>query len=157
MPRLRSRPFATPDELRSFAHGSAEVVRLDETLVGRATYEPGWRWTTDMPDIAGTSTCQLHHLGYSISGLMHVVTDDGQELDIHPESVYEIPSGHDAWVVGDEPWVTVESTMSVNRTVARTRSPGPSGGTPNDLALVHSTVTHGSLPTTQASWPDGIS
>ncbi len=65
-----------------------------------------------MPDVAGTSTCQLHHLGYSISGLMHVVTDDGQELDILPESVYEIPSGHDAWVVGDEPWVTVEWTSA---------------------------------------------
>ncbi len=65
-----------------------------------------------MPDVAGTSTCQLHHLGYSISGLMHVVTDDGQELDIAPESVYEIPSGHDAWVVGDEPWVTVEWTSA---------------------------------------------
>jgi class 3 adenylate cyclase len=112
MPRLRSRPFATPDELRTFAHGNAAVLRLDETLVGRATYEPGWRWTTDMPAIAGTPTCQLHHLGYAISGVMHVVTDDGQQLDIHPESIYEIPSGHDAWVVGDEPWVTVEWTSA---------------------------------------------
>jgi len=65
-----------------------------------------------MPPIAGTPTCQLHHLGYSISGFMHVVTDDGQELDILPDSVYEIPSGHDAWVVGDEPWVTLEWTSA---------------------------------------------
>jgi class 3 adenylate cyclase len=112
MPRLRSRRFATPDELRTFAHGRAEVVTLDESPVGRATYEPGWRWTTDMPAVVGTATCQLHHLGYSISGVMHVVTDDGQELDISPESVYEIPAGHDAWVVGDEPWVTVEWTSA---------------------------------------------
>jgi class 3 adenylate cyclase len=65
-----------------------------------------------MPPIAGTPTCELHHLGYSISGLMHVVTDDGQELDILPDSLYEIPSGHDAWVVGDEPWVTLEWTSA---------------------------------------------
>ena len=112
MPRLQSRPFATPDEIRTFTHGSAEVVKLDETVAGRATYEPGWRWTTDMPAIAGTATCQLHHLGYSISGVMHVVTDEGHEIDILPESIYEIPSGHDAWVVGDEPWVTVEWTSA---------------------------------------------
>ena len=108
----RSRPFATPDEERVFPHGSAEVITLDESVVGRATYEPGWRWTTDMAAVAGTETCQLHHLGYSISGLMHVVTDEGHEIDILPESMYEIPSGHDAWVVGDEPWVTLEWTSA---------------------------------------------
>ena len=112
MPRLQSRPFSAPDAVRSFPFGRATVLQLDEAVVGSAVYEPGWRWTTDMPDVAGTPTCQLHHLGYSISGLMHVVTDDGQELDIVPESVYEIPSGHDAWVVGDEPWVTVEWTSA---------------------------------------------
>ena len=130
MPRLRSRPFATPDELRTFPHGSAEVLKLDETVVGRAVYEPGWRWTADMPDIAGTPTCQLHHLGYSISGLMHVVTDDGHELDILPESIYEIPSGHDAWVVGDEPWVTLEWTS------ARTFGVPPEGPGERILATV---------------------
>jgi class 3 adenylate cyclase len=112
MPRLRSLPFANPDAVRTFPYGRGEIVTLDESQVGRATYEPGWRWTTSMRDIAGTDTCQLHHLGYAISGLMHVVTNDGQELDILPESVYEIPSGHDAWVVGDEPWVTVEWTSA---------------------------------------------
>jgi class 3 adenylate cyclase len=112
MPRLQSRPFATPDEVRTFPYGSATVLKLDEAVVGRAVYEPGWRWTTTMPPIAGTPTCELHHLGYSISGLMHVVTDDGQELDIVPDSIYEIPSGHDAWVVGDEPWVTLEWTSA---------------------------------------------
>ena len=112
MPRLQSRPFTTPDEVRTFPHGSATVLKMDEAVVGRAVYEPGWRWTTTMPPIAGTPTCQLHHLGYSISGLMHVVTDDGQELDILPDSLYEIPSGHDAWVVGDKPWVTLEWTSA---------------------------------------------
>ena len=108
MPRLQSRAFATPDERRIFPHGRGEILKLDETTVGRAVYLPGWRWTQDMPAIAGTATCQMHHLGYSISGRMHVVTNEGDELDILPESIYEIPSGHDAWVVGDEPFVTYE-------------------------------------------------
>ena len=108
MPRLQSRRFGSPDERRAFPHGSAELVILDESAVGRARYAPGWRWTTDIAAIAGTPTCQLHHLGYSLSGVMHVITDDGQELDILPESIYEIPAGHDAWVVGDEPAVVVD-------------------------------------------------
>jgi len=66
-----------------------------------------------MPRIAGTASCQLHHLGYSISGTMHVVMDvDGQTIDIPPGSIFEIPPGHDAWVVGDTPWVTVEWTSA---------------------------------------------
>jgi class 3 adenylate cyclase len=112
MPRLQYKSFSTPDEVRTFPHGRAEVVSLDESMVGRAVYEPGWRWSVAMPAIAGTESCQLHHLGYSLSGLMHVVTEDGQTMDIPPGSVYEIPPGHDAWVVGEEPWVTVEWTSA---------------------------------------------
>jgi class 3 adenylate cyclase len=112
MPRLQYKSFAAPDEVRAFPMGRAEVVTLDESVIGRAVYEPGWRWSTAMPAIAGTATCRLHHLGYSISGVMHVVTDDGQTIDIPPASIYEIPPGHDAWVVGDEPWVTVEWTSA---------------------------------------------
>jgi class 3 adenylate cyclase len=85
---------------------------LDDSAVGRAVYQPGWRWSTDMASIVGTASCQLHHLGYAVSGTMHVVLDDGEALDILPGSVFEIPPGHDAWVVGDEPWVTVEWTSA---------------------------------------------
>jgi class 3 adenylate cyclase len=112
MPRLQYKSFSTPDEVRAFPHGRAEVVSLDESVVGRAVYEPGWRWSTAMPPIAGTASCQLHHLGFSISGVMHVVIEDGQSIEIPPNSVYEIPPGHDAWVVGDDPWVTVEWTSA---------------------------------------------
>ncbi len=113
MPRLQYKSFSSPDEIRTFPDGRAEVIALAETVVGRAVYEPGWRWSTVMPHIAGTVSCQLHHLGYSISGTMHVVMDaDGQTIDIPPGSVFEIPPGHDAWVVGDDPWVTVEWTSA---------------------------------------------
>ena len=112
MPRLQYKSFADPDEVRPFPQGHAQVVRLDESVIGRAVYEPGWRWSTAMPAVAGTPTCQLHHLGYSVSGAIHVETDDGQAIDIPPNSIYEIPPGHDAWVVGDDPWVTVEWTSA---------------------------------------------
>ena len=111
MPRLQYKRFATPDEVRVFPHGRAEVVRIDESVVGRAVYEPGWRWSTAMA-AAGTASCQLHHLGYSISGVMHVVMEGGEAIDIPPASVFEIPPGHDAWVVGDDPWLTVEWTSA---------------------------------------------
>jgi class 3 adenylate cyclase len=75
-------------------------------------YEPGWRWSTDMPEIAGSPTCRLHHLGYAISGELHVVMDDGPALDVKSGSVYEIPPGHDAWVVGDQPFVTIDWTSA---------------------------------------------
>jgi class 3 adenylate cyclase len=152
MPRLRSRRFASADEVRTFPHGSVEVVTLDESPVGRAVYEPGWRWTSDLATIAGTATCQLRHLGYSISGVMHVVMDDGQELDVFPESIYEIPAGHDAWVVGDEPWVTVEWTS------ARTFGVAPEGPGERIVATVLFTDIVDSTATMQrlgdAAWQE---
>jgi class 3 adenylate cyclase len=112
MPRLQSKSFATPDENRRFPMGSAEIVHLDETTVGLARWEPGWRWSTHLAPIAGTTSCQVHHLGYAISGRLHVDMDDGGSLEIPPGSAYEIPSGHDAQVVGDEPFVTLEWTSA---------------------------------------------
>lgn len=110
MPRLQSKSFDEPDDVRRMPKGMAEIVSLGDTTVARARWEPGWHWATDLGPIAGTTSCQFHHLGYSISGLLRVVMDDGQTLEILPRSVYEIPAGHDAWVLGDEPWETVEWT-----------------------------------------------
>lgn len=112
MPQLQSRRFADADDVRSFPNGRAEVIQLDDTTVGYGVYHPGWRWTEDMPAIAGTATCQLHHLGYALSGFIHVVTDTGQEMDVGPNAVYEIPPGHDAWVVGDQPFITIDWTSA---------------------------------------------
>lgn len=112
MPRLQARSFATSDDVRTWPHGRGEIVRLDESTVGRGVYQPGWRWTTDMPAIARTATCQLHHVGYAESGTLGVLTDDGQALEIQAGSVYEIPPGHDAWVLGDEPFVTIDWTSA---------------------------------------------
>jgi class 3 adenylate cyclase len=112
MPRLQVKTFAHPDERRSFPKGHAELVNLDESTVGRSQWEPGWRWTTHLAPVAGTASCQVHHLGLSVSGRLRVETDAGDAIDIPPDSIYEIPPGHDAWVVGDEPWITVEWTSA---------------------------------------------
>jgi class 3 adenylate cyclase len=110
MPRLQYKSFSTPDDVRAMPKGIGEIVSLGDTTIARARWEPGWRWVTDLGPIAGTPSCQLHHLGYSISGVLQVVMDDGQTLEIPPGSAYEIPAGHDARVIGDAAWETVEWT-----------------------------------------------
>lgn len=102
MPRLQRKSFTTPDQLRRFPTGRIEVVTLDEMAVGRVVLQPGWRWSKDVAPIAGTSSCQHRHVGYMITGSLEVRMEDGTKLVIGPGEAYEIPPGHDAWVVGDE-------------------------------------------------------
>ncbi len=106
--RLQRRRFSEPSDVRTIPRGRIDVVELDDTVVGRMTYEPGWRWSVDVKPIAGTDTCQYHHLGITFSGRLRAQMPDGTELEIGPGDVFEIPPGHDAWVVGDEPWVSVD-------------------------------------------------
>ena len=106
--RLQRRRFSDSTDVRTFPHGKIEVIELDDSVVGRMSYEPGWRWSTDIKPIAGTETCQYHHFGISTSGVLRVQMPDGTELEINPGDVFEIPPGHDAWVVGDEPWVSID-------------------------------------------------
>ena len=108
MPRLQKKGFANATDVRVVGRGRFDVVSLDETSVGRIEFQPGWRWSIDaMPRIGGTS-CQVRHLGAGLSGVLHVVSEEGPEMEIHPGDAYEIPPGHDAWVVGDEPYVAIE-------------------------------------------------
>jgi class 3 adenylate cyclase len=106
--RLQRRRFTEPSDVRTLPRGRIDVVELDDTVVGRMTYEPGWRWSVDVRPIAGTDTCQYHHIGVTLSGRVRAQMPDGTELEIGPGDVFEIPPGHDAWVVGDEPWVSVD-------------------------------------------------
>ena len=108
MARLQRRRFTEPDEVRAVPHGRVEIVELDDRIVGRLSYEPGWRWSVDIKPIAGTDSCQFHHFGVTIGGRARAQMRDGTELEIGPGDVFEIPPGHDAWVVGDEPWVSVD-------------------------------------------------
>jgi class 3 adenylate cyclase len=108
MPRLQRKSFATPDQVRQFPSGRIEIVRLDEIAVGRFVLQPGWRWSKDIMPVAGTRSCQLRHVGYTISGSIEVRMDDGTVLVIRPGDAYEIPPGHDVWVLGDETFDSVE-------------------------------------------------
>src|SRR5437667_8164646 len=110
MPRLRYKSLARPDEVRSLPNERVNLVNLGDTTVVRTRFNPGWRWSTDLAPIMKTRSCEVHHLGHSVSGIVRVRIDDGEELDIPPDSIFEIPPGHDAWVVGDEPWVIIEWT-----------------------------------------------
>lgn len=108
MPRLQAKNFATPDDVRTMPKVRFETVGLDEATVSHCAFEPGWRWSTDMGPLVGTRTCQMRHFGYTVSGAMHIVMEDGETLDIGPGAVFEVPPGHDKWVLGDEPWVAIE-------------------------------------------------
>ena len=108
MPRLQAKSFAAPDEVRTMPKIRFATVGLDDATVGHCSFEPGWRWSTDIGPMVGTASCSIRHLGYSMSGSVHVAMDDGQTLDIGPDTVFDIPPGHDKWVVGDQPWVTIE-------------------------------------------------
>ena len=88
--------------------GKVEVLNMGSTQVMRATFEPGWKWSECVKPIAGTDSCQVAHLIYTISGKMTVRMDDGSEFDVKTGDVTSIPPGHDAWIVGNEKYVGVD-------------------------------------------------
>lgn len=103
-------------EVRAFkAHGRAVIGNAGGAAYVKGTFEPGWRFSTDVGPIVGTTTCQTRHLGYVLSGRMHVKMDDGTEAEVGPGDVFDLPAGHDAWVVGDEPVVMVDTSPDATR------------------------------------------
>jgi uncharacterized cupin superfamily protein len=107
--QLEKKSFGSPDEVRPLADkGRIEILKVGDGVVGRATFEPGWRWSEHVKPLAGTDSCQAAHLGYVISGRQRVVMADGTELEVGPGDVFAIPPGHDGWVVGDEPCVVLD-------------------------------------------------
>jgi class 3 adenylate cyclase/quercetin dioxygenase-like cupin family protein len=106
--QLRRKRFDRPDEVRVVEKARVELVELGELAVGRAIFEPGWRWSDHVKPIVGTESCQVHHIGFVVSGHLHVEMTDGASLEVVAGDAFEIPPGHDAWVVGDEPWVSVD-------------------------------------------------
>jgi class 3 adenylate cyclase len=109
MARLQRKNFSTPDEVRDVGRGELKIVEIADTAIGRISYQPGWRWSTDVRPRVGTASCQVHHIGVVISGRLTVEMVDGSMLTLGPEAAFEIPPGHDAWVAGDEPWVSIDT------------------------------------------------
>ncbi len=102
------RSFLSPDERREFPNGRAEILSVGGSEVGRMRFQPGWRWSNDVKPIAGTESCEAPHFPYHVSGRLGIRMDDGTELIAEPGDVTSLPSGHDAWVVGEEPVVVVD-------------------------------------------------
>jgi hypothetical protein len=108
MSGAEKKSLSKPDEVRTFAHGKMEIVNIGGGSVGRATFEPGWRWSNDIKPIAKTDLCEAPHFLYQISGRMKVAMRDGRESESGPGDVVIIPPGHDAWVVGNDPVVVID-------------------------------------------------
>jgi len=108
MARPKAKPFDLPDEVRTTEHGRISILELDDIVVGRLVFEPGWRWSDDVKPIAGTELCEYHHIGVTVAGRLRVRMRDGTELELGPDAAYEIPPGHDAWVAGDETYVSFD-------------------------------------------------
>ncbi len=99
--------FDNPDETRKFEKGIFELVNLGGMALGRASYEPGWKWSKHVAPIAGTESCQFEHVGMVVSGRVMVAMNDGSEFELGPGDLFYIPPGHDSWVLGDEPYVSI--------------------------------------------------
>jgi hypothetical protein len=100
--------FGKPDEVRKFPKGRLELIKIGGVTVGRAVFEPGWKWSNSIQPIAKTKSCEAAHFQYHVSGVLMVVMDDGTKLECRPGDVSLLPSGHDAWVIGDEPAIVVD-------------------------------------------------
>ncbi|GAA3729819.1 ketosteroid isomerase-like protein [Spinactinospora alkalitolerans] len=100
--------FTSPDETRTFDRGRIEVVNVAGRAIGRLVLEPGWRWSECVKPLVGTELCMTAHFAYHASGTLAVRMADGTEFEVTPDQVAQIPPGHDAWVVGDEPVVAVD-------------------------------------------------
>jgi len=108
MSKMQGKSMLKPDEKRTFEKGHLELVTLGNVTFGRATFQPGWKWSTCVKPLAKTNSCETSHLSYQVSGRLHVRMDDGAELEFGPGDVSLIPPGHDAWVVGNEPVVAID-------------------------------------------------
>jgi hypothetical protein len=108
MAGFSSKSFETPDETRTPPNTRIEVLKLEGATAARFTFAPGWRWSEAVKPTVGTDTCQARHLGAVVSGRLHIAHRDGAEGEVGPGDAYVIEPGHDAWVVGNEPFVAFE-------------------------------------------------
>ena len=100
--------FDSPDETRTFEKGKFEIVRIGGLTIGRATYEPGWKWSVHVSPTAGTALCEVEHVGLVVSGRAVAAMSDGTIVELTPGSLFYVPPiPHDSWVVGDEPYVSL--------------------------------------------------
>lgn len=100
--------FESPDEVRTMTKGTFEIVRIGEMTIGRATYEPGWKWSEHVGPGLGATMCEVEHVGMVVSGTAAAAFADGTVIELHAGNLFYIPPApHDSWVIGDEPYVSL--------------------------------------------------
>jgi hypothetical protein len=105
---VEKKSFDSPDETRTPDKTKVDVVNIGGTTAGRSTFQPGWKWSECIKPVVGGDSCQARHVGTAISGQLHIVHEDGSEADVGAGDAYVVEPGHDAWVLGDEPFVSFE-------------------------------------------------
>jgi hypothetical protein len=108
MAKPEHKSYVKPDEVRNFDHGRLELVNVAGGQVGRFTLQPGWQWSKHVKPIVKTDLCMAHHFQYVIAGRMAVKMADGTQLEVGAGEIVDLPEGHDAWVVGNEPVVAID-------------------------------------------------
>lgn len=99
--------FERPDEVRNFEKGKFEIVNIGGMTIGRATYQPGWKWSIHVGAATGTKSYSVEHVGMVVSGRATAAMDDGRVIEMKPGDIFYIAPGHDSWMVGDEPYVSI--------------------------------------------------
>jgi hypothetical protein len=108
MEKMEVKSLSKPDEVRIFDKGKLEIINIGGRAIGRATFQPGWRWSKSVKPLVNTKSCEAPHFQYHVSGTIRVKMDDGTERDFKAGDVSLLGAGHDAWVIGDEPVVVVD-------------------------------------------------
>ena len=114
MSKMQKKSFSRPGETRTFEKGELQLLDLGGVTFGRATFQPGWKWSTSVKPLVHTKSCEAAHLTYHASGRLRVIMDDGSEEEFGPGDVSLIPPGHDAWVIGDETVVLIDVSGMAN-------------------------------------------
>jgi len=104
---IEIRRFESGDEIRMFEHGTFELVTLGGVTVGRASYEPGWVWSEHVGAATGQALCEVEHVGLVVSGRAAVKMRAGTEYELTQGDLFSVAPGHDSWVIGDEPYVSL--------------------------------------------------
>jgi mannose-6-phosphate isomerase-like protein (cupin superfamily) len=99
--------FDQPDEIRTFEQGKFELIRIGGMTIGRATYDPGWKWSTHVGASLGKKSCDVEHVGMVLSGSATAAMDDGRVIEMKAGDIFYIAPGHDSWVVGEDPYVSL--------------------------------------------------
>ena len=108
MKKMEAKSLNTPEEVRTFDKGKLELIKIGGAIIGRATFQPGWKWSESVKPLVKTKSCEAPHFQYHVSGTLRIRMDDGTEVECKTGDVSFLPMGHDAWVVGNEPVVVVD-------------------------------------------------